>query len=212
MTGNIKIKGVIFDHDGTLVDSESVHAKLWTGIMRGYGIAFTEEEYFREHKGMPTETNAEKLAAKYGLAVSPKELAKQKSSATRRYLEENSFPLMPGMKEVIGRLHGKGIKKAIVTGADRYSVEKTLKTYDLEMYFDAVVSGEEVRNKKPAPDGYILALERLGLAAGECVVIEDSDNGRRSAESAGIKCHVIRDERDIPGLMSRILPQDTAER
>ena len=190
----MKLKGILFDHDGTLVDSEVTHFQLWKRVLEKHNVELAEQGYKDFHSGTPTPKNAEILVEKYSLSIIPKELADEKEVATHAYLKDQSFPLMPDSLATIQHFHNVGLKLGVVTGAGRFGVKSTLQTYQLEDYFDVITTGEDVPLSKPSPDVYLLALEKLGLQANECIAIEDTENGIRSATAAGLICCAIRND------------------
>ncbi|MES2951035.1 MAG: HAD family phosphatase [Pseudomonadota bacterium] len=186
------LKAVLFDHDGTLVDSEGAHWRIWQQVLQPYGVDLDEDTYKAHHAGMPTVANAQDLVARFALAVPPATLVQQKNDATRQYLDRNAFPLMPHASEAVDAIRAKGAKLAVVTGAGPDGVQATLRAYELADSFATIVTGEDVKRSKPAPDCYLLALERLGLKAEECIALEDTAHGVRAAAAAGLACCLVK--------------------
>jgi HAD superfamily hydrolase (TIGR01509 family) len=193
----VTLRAVLFDHDGTLVDSEPIHFLVWKEVLAAYGFALTEEQYRERYAGVPTLANACDLVQRFGVAEDPATLADAKNAATRDYLRRSAFPLLPGVREAIATFTGLGLRLAVVTGASAFGVDATLRAHGLASRFAVVVSVEDVRHSKPAPDCYLLALERLGLPAGDCLAIEDTGHGLAAAAGAGIRCLAL------PTAMSR---------
>ena len=185
------IKAILFDHDGTLVDSEYVHYEMWASILMPHGITLTAEDYIRHYAGIPTPSNAATIVENYSLEISPSVLIEAKQSATESFLSKRAFPLMTGAKESIDFFNQKGIKLAIVTGAGIEGVNATVLSNNFQDKFQAIVSGDDVGNSKPSPDCYLLATQRLAVNASECIAIEDSENGVTAAFSANISCIAI---------------------
>lgn len=191
------LRAVLFDHDGTLVDSEPVHFLVWKEVLAPYGFALTEEQYRERYAGVPTLANARDLVQRFGVIEDPSTLAGAKNAATRDYLCRSAFPLLPGVREAIATFTDLGLRLAVVTGASAFGVDATLRAHGLAAHFAVVVSGDDVRHGKPAPDCYLLALERLGLPAGDCLALEDTEHGLAAARGAGIRCLAL------PTAMSR---------
>ncbi len=195
------IHAILFDHDGTLVDSETIHCRMWAQVLERHGVVFSEALYKAHHAGVPTAANAVDIVARFGLPLQAEELARAKDAAVTAYLARDVFPLMPGALEAIAFFRRAGLRQAVVTGARRHGVESSLRGHGLAAGFDTVVSADDVRRSKPAPDCYLLALERLGLQAHECVAIEDTEHGVEAARSAGIDCvavpHVMSEHQDF---------------
>lgn len=188
MNGKMKIRAILFDHDGTLVDSEMAHFEMWRNILKGFSVELSHEEYLDEYSGIPSETNAKLIAKNHSLDVSPEELSLAKAEATSSYLSETAFPLMPGAYESVSYFHGLGLKIGIVTGAGREGLETTIRKHNFDKYISTAVSGEDVQMSKPAPDCYLLAAQNLGVNPSECLAIEDTVNGISAATAANIKC------------------------
>ena len=188
------IKAIFFDHDGTLVDSEPIHYQLWRDVLAAHGVALAEALYRDCYAGIPTADNAVDLVARFAIDESPAALAEAKNLATRRFLAQQAFPLMPGVRDVVPLLHRAGLRLAIVTGASSDGVQTTLRQHSLAEFFTTVVSGDDVANSKPAPDCYRLAVHRLGLLPSECVAIEDTEHGVISAAAAGVACLAVPNE------------------
>jgi HAD superfamily hydrolase (TIGR01509 family) len=99
---------------------------------------------------------------------------------------------MPGIRSFLVRLRERGIKTAIVSGSHRSNVELTLSIFDLNRFFDIVVSGDDIKLRKPDPGPFLYAADKLGLDSSECLAIEDSVSGCESARRAGMKLVVIK--------------------
>jgi len=184
----MNIKAVLFDHDGTIADSEFAHFEMWREVLNKYKVILSHEEYTSQYAGIPTTTNAKTMVENYSLNVESTVLVLAKSNATNEYLAKQAFPLMKGAFESIRYVYEQGFTIGVVTGAGREGVENTLKNHGLEKYVSVVVSGDDVEHSKPAPDCYLLAMEKLGLQSLDCLAIEDTYNGSLSAIRANIKC------------------------
>lgn len=186
------IKAILFDHDGTLVDSEGVHYRMWQRILESYGIALTIEQYIQYYAGIPTASNAQRMIDNYSLlTITPSILIEEKNLATQAFLSSESFPLMKGAREAIHYFKRQGLKLAVVTGAGSEGVHVTLQSHNLQKYFSTVVSGDDVKHSKPSPDCYLLAAQRLEVDVSECIAIEDTENGIAAAVSADIPCVAV---------------------
>ena len=186
------LKAVLFDHDGTLADSEQVHCQLWQQVLAQYDIPLTQADYEAYYSGIPTLENARDLLARYPLPLAAADLAEQKNQATRAYLHSNAFPLMPGAQAAVEHFHQQGLTLAVVTGSARPFVERTLSAHRLDGFFSGLVGREDVTHSKPAPDCYLLALEQLSISASDAIAIEDTEHGVQAAVDAGIRCFAVR--------------------
>ncbi len=192
------IQAVLFDHDGTLVDSEPLHFKFWSQVLTAYGVDLSESVFNTHYAGLPSITNAIDIVARFGLDQSPESLVEYKNKATQAYLAHSAYPLMPGVEQTILTLSHIGLELGVVTGANNYSVGSTLRNYAFAQHFSVVVSADDVIHNKPEPDCYLLAVKKLGLAPEQCLAIEDTAHGLQAALRAGIRCLAI------PTHMSRL--------
>ena len=190
----MSIKAVLIDHDGTIVDSEFSHFQMWATVLDAYGIILTEADYKNFYAGMPTPANALDMVKRFKLETTVAGLIEAKTLATQAFLSNSAFPAITGALESIETLHAHGLKLAIVTGANQMGLNRTVEAYELEKYVSALVSSDDVVNSKPAPDCYLLAMEKLGVTASECYAIEDTEHGIRAATGAGIRCLAIPTE------------------
>ena len=185
------LKAVLFDHDGTLINSEAVHFSLWQQTLAPFDVELTDTYYNEVMAGVPTSQNGVDVVRDFGLAVAPSELADTKTRLTEEHLHEAPFPLMPGALESLTRCHELGLRLAIVTGGSKYSVQRTLESYGFGDWIECVVAVEDVEHSKPDPDCYIKALEQMHLSAGQAMAVEDTENGLAAAVSAGLRCVAI---------------------
>ncbi|MFT5707842.1 MAG: HAD superfamily hydrolase (TIGR01509 family) [Oceanospirillaceae bacterium] len=191
------IKAVLFDHDGTIVDSERAHFEMWRDVLSQYNVQLTYEQYTNHYVGIPTTANAKTFIDKYSLNVEVTELILEKTKITSEYLSQQAFPLMNGALESLRHFYEHGLKVGIVTGAGRDGVSTTIENYGLEEYISVIVSGDDVKSSKPAPDCYLLAARKLGLHPLECLAIEDTYNGSLSAIRADIKCIGVSSSQNV---------------
>lgn len=186
------IKAVIFDHDGTLVESEGRHFELWQQALLPYNIQFSAEEYIAEHSGIPTLENAKILVHKYHLPMTASELCEAKEKFVHESLNADSFELIPGVLECMQSFKQAGLAMAIATGAGKTEVHSSCEAHGFNNFISCTATSDEVSEGKPAPDVYLLAAEKLGIKPSNCIAIEDSNNGLRSALAAGMECVVVR--------------------
>lgn len=185
---------VIFDFDGVLVDSEPLHEEAIgrTGAARGW--AMTRERFLRM-VGKGDEHAVRLLAREHGHALTDRavrELCEEKHRHCLRLIREGRFAVQPGAEALV-RLVSAAMPAGVCSGSRRDVVQGMLAAGGLAVYMRTVVTHEDVREPKPAPEGYLLAAARLGVPAGGCAVIEDSPTGIRAARAAGMRvigvCH-----------------------
>lgn len=182
------IQAVIFDHDGTLVDSEPVHLACWRTVLAPHEVTLSTEDYRQNLSGIPSIESATWLAGKFNLDIAADALLREKQIHLRNFLTKDRFPLMPDIKALLQYLREQNIALAVASGASREEVHASLRHHELTHYFDAVASKDDVRRNKPAPDVYQLAAVRVGVDANHCIAVEDSDTGEQAARAAGMHC------------------------
>ncbi len=179
---------IIFDCDGTLVDSMPVHYEAWTLTLRRYGLDLSEDEFYALG-GWPTYQVAEHVIRRAGLNLDVEAIAIEKESEFERnlHLVEAITPVT-----TVARDHHGKIPLAVATGAMRHICEGLLKSADLRHLFETVVSCEDVTQHKPAPDIYLEAARRLNVQPERCLAYEDTDPGIAAARSAGMQVVDVR--------------------
>ncbi len=181
------IKGVLFDMDGVLIDSEEYISRAAVEMFHEKGIE-TRPEDFVPFVGMGENKYLGGVADKYGLAYDIDQLKERTYSIYDEIVKGKIRPL-PGAVDFLKKCRSLGLKTALATSADRTKMEINLREMGLtEEDFDAVVNGLEVGRKKPFPDIYLLAASRIGLNPSECLVAEDAVSGVRAAKAAGCRC------------------------
>jgi len=184
------IKGVLFDMDGVLVDSEAFICKAATEMFREHGI-IAEPEDFQPFVGMGENRYIGGVAEKFNLKLDIIE-AKSRTYQIYEIITRGQLDPLPGAIEFVTRCRNKGHRLALVTSADSIKMEVNLKEIGLSKNdFHYTINGLEVERKKPFPDIYIKAAENLGLKTEECLVVEDAVSGVRAAKAAGCKCLAV---------------------
>ncbi|WP_395343885.1 HAD family hydrolase [Ningiella sp. W23] len=188
------IKGLIFDHDGTLVDSEKLHYRCWQEIMEAFDVHFSLQEYVEKHNGIPTVTNAEILIRDYTLDIDAHTLSLQKQVLTQKRFKAQPSALMPFAEKVLKACVNDGFSLAIATGAGQKEIQQTFDAHPIGEYFSTVATRDDVKRPKPSPDVYQLAQKNLGLPAQQCLALEDTQAGIQSAKASGIFCIAVRND------------------
>ena len=180
---------VIFDCDGTLVDSMPAHFDAWCDALalHGAGGVFKEDVFFAMG-GRPTMDIVVELNDEYNLKLDPSAVAFAKREAFLKRLQ--LVTLIDEVAEFAEGLRGK-IPMAIATGGTRMVVEKTLKAVGISDWFDEVVTADDVADGKPAPDIFLRAAKLLGVAPERCLVLEDAPAGILAAQRAGMQVIAI---------------------
>jgi len=172
----------LFDCDGTIVDSMPLHYVAWKETLAEWNCVY-EEKLFYAWGGRPVTEIISRLNEMQGLKMPIEAVAHRKEIL---YLDQLAqLRAIPEVVEHIEAQHGR-IPLAVVSGSRRQSVVNSLTSVHLLDKFDTMVCAEDYKNGKPAPDGFLLAAERLGVAPKDCLVFEDTDLGIQAATAAGM--------------------------
>jgi HAD superfamily hydrolase (TIGR01509 family) len=179
--------GYIFDLDGTLVDTMPLHYRAWDQAMRKVGLqAPLDEELFYSLGGVPTLRVADLIAKHYGLKIDPHAVFDHKESLFVE-LQKDAKLIEPVVE--FARRAALTHPVSVASGGPRPIVRGMLELTGLAPLFpfERVITPEDVAHGKPAPDMFLLAAERMGVPARNCLVFEDAEPGMRAAEAAGMK-------------------------
>ncbi|MDK2366701.1 fructose-1-phosphate/6-phosphogluconate phosphatase [Citrobacter braakii] len=180
--------GLIFDMDGTILDTEPTHRKAWHEVLGHYGLRFDEQAMVALN-GSPTWRIAQSVIELNHADLDPHALAGEKTDKVRSMLLDSVQPLP--LVDVVKAWHGRR-PMSVGTGSESAIAEALLAHLGLRRYFDAVVAADHVQHHKPAPDTFLLCAERMGVAPARCVVFEDADFGLQAARAAGMDAVDVR--------------------
>ncbi|RAJ56528.1 HAD superfamily hydrolase (TIGR01509 family) [Streptomyces sp. Amel2xB2] len=195
---------VIFDLDGTLVDSEPHYFEAGRRVLAAHGVTdFGWEEHTR-FIGISTGETMRTLREEHGIAAPVEQLLAEKN---RSYLElaGQSTSVFPGMRALVEQLHAAAWPLAVASGSSREAIDAVLDGAGLAPLLPVRVSAEEVPQGKPAPDVFLAAAGRLGVPPGGCAVVEDAPPGAEAARRAGMRCVAVpyvRGSQDDPWFAS----------
>lgn len=183
-------KAAIWDVDGTLVDTAELHFQAWQEVCRELGRDFTRDDFAATFG----QRNPEILRILFGDRFNAEEIAALGDRKEVRYRNaaSNGVDLLPGARRLIEELHRAGFAQAIGSSAPRANLDLILRLTGIAPFFAAEISGEDTQRGKPDPQVFLMAAERLGVAAGRCVVFEDAVAGVQAAHAAGMKCVAVR--------------------
>lgn len=183
---------IIFDMDGLMFDTERVFIKAWDYAGEKIGIG---KAGFMVYKtlGMNIADSYNVWKEEFGDRYHQEELRKYTKEFLKKYYDENTVPVKPGLYCLLDFLKSKQCKMAVATSSPRWEVENHLKDAGVEDYFLGIVCGDMIEHSKPAPDIYLRACEMIGAEPKECYALEDSKNGLISAYRAGCKPIMVPD-------------------
>lgn len=182
------IAGVVFDLDGVLLDSEGAWDAARRELVAERGGSWSESAT-RDMMGMSSPEWSRYLAEELGVGMAPEAISERVLGRVLAMYEDD-LPLLPGAIEAVERVAGRW-PLGLATSSNREAIDLVLERSGLDRLFEVSVSSEEVAHGKPAPDVYAEAARRLRVAATDCVAIEDSENGIRSAVAAGMRVVAI---------------------
>jgi HAD superfamily hydrolase (TIGR01509 family) len=184
------IKAIIFDFDGTIMDTESTAFRIWREIYETHGHELTIEKW-SECIGIPNSSfdPYEDLTELTGQALDRLEMALDYARQESEY--NKGLPLLPGIENIILTAKSMGLKLGIASSADHAWIDEHLGRRRLLNRFDAIICREDTMRHKPFPEPYLAAVERLGCTPNEAIAIEDSPNGIRAAKAAGLFCVAV---------------------
>jgi HAD superfamily hydrolase (TIGR01509 family) len=176
-------RALLFDLDGTLAETDSVHLPTWVDVLRPHGIEI-DERFFRENISGRSNSKIVEDLFPHLSAEDGRDLADFKEERFRERVHE--LEPLPGLLDFMREAKRRGLALALVTNAPEQNVEAMLLALELEGFFDEVVLADEVGSVKPDPAPYRAALEKLGVVPEEALAFEDSTSGITSAAGAGI--------------------------
>jgi HAD superfamily hydrolase (TIGR01509 family) len=177
------IRAVVFDHDGTMFNTEELYQQVGTELLRRRGKPFTAD-LLNQMMGRPAKISLQIMIDYHQLSDTPAQLSKETDEIFAVILDRELAP-MPGLLELLAALEANNIPKAIATSSGTRFIRRCLGQFELEPRFEFALTHEDVTHGKPHPEIYLTAAARLGLTPAEILVLEDSQHGCRAAIAAG---------------------------
>lgn len=197
-----KFKALLFDLDGTLVDSEHFHFSTWNELLAESDVQLEYDDFLKNYAGIPPAGNAVRIKELYDISISLDELTSRKEDLNVERLKTSVIELMPFVQGSLDYFVKKGLVMALVTASKRADVDEMLKNNGLARYLNVLVTRSDVERSKPDPESYLLAVEKVGFRKEECLVFEDTLNGLRAAKAAGLVCYIIQANKEDHGKLS----------
>ncbi len=197
------MKAVIFDMDGVIIDSESIHADMKIRTLNHFGIPCNMEDCVA-YVGRSAKAFFTDFAQNAQTPVSIQEMVDYKHQIYLEYIQDsNAIYPIDGVVDLIHALHTHNIPVALASSADRKIINAVLQKFGLHDAFKYILSGAELPASKPNPAIYLLTAEKLGVAPESCVVIEDATAGIAAAKDAGAYCIAYDNPNSGPQNLSR---------
>lgn len=181
----MKIKALLFDMDGVLIDAKDWHYEALNKALGLFGLTISRYDHLHTFDGLPTRVKLKMLSEQYYL---PKELHAFINKIKQKYtIELTNLRCRPTFchEYALSKFHQKGYKIAVCSNSIRHTIETMMSFADLSEYIDLIVSNEDVTKAKPDPEMYETAIRKLGLQPHECIVFEDNPNGIAAGRASG---------------------------
>lgn len=187
------IRGILFDMDGLVLDTERLYTRFWVEAGRFYGFPM-ETKHGLALRGLGGPAGEEMLQSFFGPTANYSRIRAKRIELMDAYIAENGIRPKPGIFELMDYLHDAGIPSAITSSSPMENIRRHLTSQNLYHRFTKLCSGHEVPHGKPAPDIYLHGAAALGLAPEECLALEDAPAGILSAYRAGCLPVMIPDQ------------------
>jgi beta-phosphoglucomutase len=186
-----KIRAVIFDMDGVLIDAKEWHYEALNKALSLFGFSISRYDHLVTYNGLPTARKLEMLSLERGL---PRRLHKFLGELKQQYTMQNVYnycrPIF-AQEYALSQLKQSNYRLAVCSNSVRSSVDAMLEKSALKPYLDFYLSNQDVEKPKPHPEIYLSAFERLGLTPSECLILEDSEHGVQAAKDSGAKVMIV---------------------
>lgn len=192
-TKKVKMKAVIFDLDGTLIDTEKYYRVCWPASLAEFGYHMSDEQTL-SLRSLGRPFAPARLKGWFGEDFDYDRVRQRRKELFDQCLKREGLQCRPGALELLRRLKQENFITAVATATDPERTKEYLKRTGLDGYFDKVISAVMVAEGKPSPDVYLYACEELGLRPAECLAVEDSPNGVLSAFRAGCRVVMVPDQ------------------
>lgn len=192
-----RIRAVIFDMDGVLIDAKDWHYEALNKALRLFGYEISRYDHLVTYDGLPTKRKLDMLSMERGL---PRGLHAFLNDMKQLYTTEIVHARCKPMfhhEYALSRLKAEGMRLAVASNSVRGSVELMMQKANLTPYLDLMLSNQDVRQSKPHPEIYTTAIERFGLSPQQCLIVEDNPNGIKAANDAGAHVMVVETVYDV---------------
>jgi len=202
----MKIKAVLFDMDGVLIEAKDWHFEALNRALDLFGMPISRHDHETTFDGLPTSKKLEMLSVERGL---PRELHRFLNEMKQKYTTEMIHTLCKprfAQEQALSTLKARGYRLSVCSNSIRATVELMMQKANLSQYLENMVSNEDVSKSKPDPEMYVKSMNFFGLAPDECLIVEDNENGIKAARASGGHLLVVQDvaETNITNILGRI--------
>lgn len=180
-----KIKAVLFDMDGVLIDAKDWHYEALNRALGLFGLGISRYDHLHTFDGLPTKVKLKMLSEQYHLPVELHSFINQVKQQYTEELTELKCRPMFHHEYALSKLRAEGYKIAVCSNSIRFTIENMMRKAALSQYLDLIVSNEDVKKAKPDPEMYNTAISKFQLDPKECLIIEDNPNGIAAARASG---------------------------
>jgi len=192
-----KIKAIIFDMDGVLIEAKDWHYEALNKALQLFGMEISRYDHLVTYDGLPTKKKLEMLSMERGL---PKGLHSFINHMKQQYTMEIVFAeCKPKFyhEYALSKLKNEGYHMAVCSNSVRNTIEVMMQKASLDQYLDFYISNQDVKSGKPDPEMYITAIQKMGLKPCECMIIEDNENGIKAARASGAHVMIVDNVIDV---------------
>jgi len=204
-----KAKAVIWDMDGVIADTGPYHFSALQEVFQRRGVNFTRDD-FRRNFGQRNDTIIRNTLGEQISQSEIEAIAREKEKTYRKVIGQNIRPL-PGAVKLLKSLREHRFKIALASSAPIENIKLVTRGLGIDNYFHSIVTGRDVAEGKPSPQGFLLAAEKLGVEPRDCIVIEDAIAGVTASKRAGMRCIAVTNTHPRESLMEADLTVDTLE-
>jgi beta-phosphoglucomutase len=192
-----RIKAVIFDMDGVLIEAKDWHFEALNKSLKLFGYEISKYDHLVTYDGLPTALKLNMLSKERGLPLGLHEFINElKQKYTMEIVYSNCKPRFYH-EYALSQLKMKGYKIGCASNSIRESIDIMLTKSELFKYMDVIYSAQDVKNPKPSPEMYVAAIKSLGLTPQECLIIEDNENGIKAAIDSGAHLMTVKEVHEV---------------
>jgi beta-phosphoglucomutase len=191
------IKAVIFDLDGVLIDAKDWHFESLNRALNLFGLEIPRDDHLITYDGLPTKKKLEMLSMERGLPPGLHGfINRMKQKYSVELIHSKCRPVFYHQYALM-QIKKAGLRMAVCSNSIRETLDLMLSCSDLNKYFEFTLSNQDVKVPKPDPEIYLKAIEKLGLVANECLIVEDNHNGIKAAQASGAKLLEVKSVYDV---------------